>query len=217
MKRSLIIATIVALAAVVSGSRVFAAPLATSSTFAASDVYHFNVAKKVNLPVRAADGSTRVATVYGPFNVRAVHSGKCLDVTGGPAATGDGAPVQQWTCLGAGQTNQMWYFADTGDGRTYDAIAVHSGKCLDVVGGTAAVGNGVRVQQWTCLGYAQSNQRWALYTQDSGATTSIVVQHSGKCLDVTGGTAAVADGTPVQQWTCLSNAQTNQRWYLSYA
>jgi len=37
------------------------------------------------------------------------NSGKCLDVTGGPAATDDGVPVQQWTCWGG--ANQQWILA----------------------------------------------------------------------------------------------------------
>ncbi len=42
----------------------------------------------------------------GYYQVIAQSSGKCLDVNGGPAATGDGPAVQQWTCWGGG--NQQW-------------------------------------------------------------------------------------------------------------
>lgn len=45
-------------------------------------------------------------TTSGYYQVVAQSSGKCLDVNGGPAATGNGAGVQQWTCLGG--TNQQW-------------------------------------------------------------------------------------------------------------
>ncbi|MEU2451162.1 RICIN domain-containing protein [Streptomyces sp. NPDC012765] len=47
----------------------------------------------------------------GKYNIRAVHSGKCLDVEGGTGATGDGVNVHQWSCLGSGQTNQQWAFS----------------------------------------------------------------------------------------------------------
>ncbi|MER6316945.1 RICIN domain-containing protein [Streptomyces sp. NPDC001581] len=43
----------------------------------------------------------------------------------------------------------------------YFIWAVHSGKCLDVAGGTGATGDGVNVFQWTCLGPEQTNQQWA--------------------------------------------------------
>ncbi|MFD9359789.1 RICIN domain-containing protein, partial [Streptomyces sp. NPDC060031] len=52
---------------------------------------------------RTASGSPQALSAqstYGPFRIRAVHSGKCLDVAGGTSATGDGADVHQWTCLG---------------------------------------------------------------------------------------------------------------------
>jgi hypothetical protein len=152
---------------------------------------------------------------FGPFLIRAVHSGKCLDVAGGTGATGNGVNVHQWTCLGATQTNQHWYLTDAGNG-TYYIHARHSGKCLDVAGGTGATGDGANVQQWTCLGPAQTNQRWYLTTTGNG-TYSIRAVHSNKCLDVAGGTGATGDGINVQQWTCLGPAQTNQRWYFQAA
>ncbi|ARE73305.1 hypothetical protein B6R96_04630 [Streptomyces sp. Sge12] len=52
----------------------------------------------------------RAQVTYGPYFIRAVHSGKCLDVEGGTGATGDGVNVFQWSCLGSGQTNQQWAF-----------------------------------------------------------------------------------------------------------
>ena len=39
-------------------------------------------------------------------NFRAQHSGKCLDVSEG--STANGALLHQWSCLGAGQANQLW-------------------------------------------------------------------------------------------------------------
>src|SRR3954470_15773700 len=95
-----------------------------------------------------------------PYNIRAAHSGKCLDVAGGPGATANGTGLQQYDCLGAAQSNQMFTFTPTGDGSTYYVAALSSGKCLDVAGGVAATANGVTLQQFDCLGYAQANQRW---------------------------------------------------------
>ena len=41
-------------------------------------------------------------------------------------------------------------------------VARHSGKCLDVIGGTSATGNGARIDQFSCLGVNQDNQWWRL-------------------------------------------------------
>jgi fermentation-respiration switch protein FrsA (DUF1100 family) len=159
--------------------------------------------------------SPSLAATYGPYNIRAAHSGKCLDVRSGIGATSDGVAVQQWTCLGPAQTNQQWYLADTGDGSTYYVTARHSGKCLDVRSGIGAISDGVPLQQWTYLGYAQSNQRWSLTRAPNGATFDLRAANSGKCMDVRGGIGAISDGVAVRQWTCLGPAQTNQQWYLT--
>jgi hypothetical protein len=45
-------------------------------------------------------------TSDGYYQVIAQSSGKCLDVNGGPGATGDGPVVQQWACWGG--ANQQW-------------------------------------------------------------------------------------------------------------
>jgi hypothetical protein len=158
--------------------------------------------------------TSSLAATYGPYNIRAAHSNKCMDVRGGTGATGNGVVVQQWQCLGAGQTNQHWYLQDTGDALTYYVVARHSGKCLDVRGGSGATGNGVPLQQWQCLGYAQSNQRWYLTSFPIG-TFNLRAAHSARCADVTGGTGATGNGVPLQQWQCLGYAQSNQRWYLT--
>jgi ribosomal protein S6E (S10) len=153
--------------------------------------------------------ASSMAATYGPYNIRPAHSDKCMDVRGG--SDGNGAPVQQWECLGAGQTNQQWYFRDTGDGLTYYVTARHSNKCLDVTGGSTA--NGAPLQQWQCLGYAQSNQRWYLTRAPIGGTFNLRAAHSNNCADVTGG--STANGAPLQQWQCLGGSQTNQQWYVT--
>jgi hypothetical protein len=45
------------------------------------------------------------------------------------------------------------------------------------------------------------------------ATTTIVAQHSSKCLDVRGGPTAIADGALIEQWSCTG--QSNQAWTLT--
>jgi glucosylceramidase len=150
-----------------------------------------------------------LAETHGPYNIRAAHSDKCMDVRA--AGSADGDPVQQWRCLGAGQTNQQWFLTDTGDGLTFYVTARHSGKCLDVRAGE--LGNGTPLQQWQCLGYAQSNQRWYLTRGPVGSTFNLRAAHSNSCVDVTAG--GFGDGVLLQQWACLGFAQSNQRWYLT--
>ncbi|WP_412540103.1 RICIN domain-containing protein [Longispora sp. K20-0274] len=172
------------------------------------------------LPVQLTGGTTyreglRVYTVYGPYTIRAAHSGKCLDIAGGTGSTGNGAIAQQWDCLGSGQTNQQWYFTDTGAGTgNYYVTARHDGKCLDIAGGTGSTGNGAAAQQWDCYGFNQSNQRWWLTSTSYADRYKLVASHSNKCLDIEGGTGSQGNGVRAQQWDCLGDQQANQRWSL---
>ncbi|GCD99107.1 RICIN domain-containing protein [Embleya hyalina] len=78
-------------------------------------------------------------------------------------------------------------------------INYHSGKCLDVPGGSTR--DGVQVQQWTCNGKA--HQRWNLrYARTAlGLKLYYVVnEKSGKCLSVKGNSKK--NGTPIIQWPC---------------
>jgi hypothetical protein len=153
--------------------------------------------------------------VNGPFQIKP-RTGpkndflKCLDVTGGPTATGNGVPVQQWDCLPSHPHNQLWFFVDAGNNfETAYVLALHSHKCLDVVGGPGATANGTPLQQWDCLGFGQTNQRWI--TQGNGNITAV---HSGKCLDVRD--ASSMNGAGIQQWDCFSPPMANQVWSLVY-
>jgi hypothetical protein len=85
------------------------------------------------------------------YEVRAEHSGKCLDVDN--ASTADGANVKQWSCVGVPQ--QRWKLVWVGGGY-FELRAQHSGKCLDV--DNASTADGANVKQWSCVGVPQ--QRW---------------------------------------------------------
>jgi microsomal dipeptidase-like Zn-dependent dipeptidase len=78
----------------------------------------------------------------------------------------------------------------------------HSGRCLDVQGGSTS--DGAAVLQWPCHGGI--NQKWHL--RPSGPAWEVVSANSGKCLDVQGGSTAA--GANVVQWSC--NGGTNQKW-----
>ena len=90
-------------------------------------------------------------------------------------------------------------------GPTYEIVAKHSGKCLDVEG--ARPDDGTNVQQWACGG--GPNQRWRLVDK-GGGYYEIVAVHSGKCLDVAGG--SFDDGANVIQWQC--HGGDNQLWRI---
>jgi hypothetical protein len=92
----------------------------------------------------------------GYFNVYARHSGECLDVIG--ASLSPTAGIQQYSCLGSGQANQLWRLQAVGS--NYQVISKNSGMCLDLPGANPA--NGVRLQQYPCLGAGQTNQLWRL-------------------------------------------------------
>jgi glucosylceramidase len=72
--------------------------------------------------------------------------GVVWDVTGGPSATGNGAPIQLWSATGG--TNQQW-LPTLQSGGSYTFTARNSGnECLDVTNRSTA--NGTQLQQWAC-------------------------------------------------------------------
>jgi Ricin-type beta-trefoil lectin domain-like len=89
------------------------------------------------------------------FQIKINSTGKCLDVLNG--STADGAWLQEYDCLGAGQTNQHFRVVPIAGQPPYEAfMARHSGKCLDVTGNSTV--NGARIQQWGC--HWGGNQQW---------------------------------------------------------
>ena len=155
----------------------------------------------------------------------------CIDVkaavdplTGKLAAKVEGyVPILGWKKIKAWN---IWEFAVSSQNYTllancapsgqdsFQIVAAHSNKCLDVTGGTGATANGISVQQWDCLGTSQTNQIWRMIPV--GNAFQLVAAHSGKCLDVTGGTTATSNGARVQQWQCLGASQTNQLWRVAH-
>lgn len=97
----------------------------------------------------------RVPMPGGGWQLKINSTGKCVDVTGGSQS--NGAWLQQWDCLGAGQTNQIWNVIPIAGQAPWLAFrAVHSQKCADVTGPSGD--NGVRIQQWDC--HWGGNQQW---------------------------------------------------------
>ena len=89
---------------------------------------------------------TFTSTSGGFFQIGGVQAAdKVLDVTGGPSSTADGAKLQLWSYVGG--TNQQFKPVRIGDGN-YRFVALHSGKCIGVTGGSTA--NGALLEQQTC-------------------------------------------------------------------
>ncbi len=89
---------------------------------------------------------------HGYCRIRALHSGKVLDVTN--RATADGIPVVQWSYLHS--PHQQWKLIDRGG--AFVIQARHSGKVLDAVQFFQRVGG--PVTQWSR--HDGDNQRWLL-------------------------------------------------------
>jgi non-reducing end alpha-L-arabinofuranosidase len=126
--------------------------------------------------------------------VRAVASGKCVDVNG--VTTTPGTQLQIWDCHGG--SNQVWTRTSSGQLTVYSGSNV---RCMDASGQGA--GNGTPVIIWNCNG--QANQQWQV--NPNGTITGV---QSGLCLDVSG--ASTANGAKTQLWTCTGAA--NQQWTL---
>jgi glucose/arabinose dehydrogenase len=88
----------------------------------------------------------------------------------------------------------------------YEIVARHSGKCLDVSGGSTATG--AAVVQWSCVGVA--NQHWQIIDV-GGGYSKIVARHSGKVLEVSN--ANPANGAPV--WQGVESGSPAQQWQIT--
>ena len=137
----------------------------------------------------------------GAYLVKAVHSGKCMEVAG--AGTANGSNVQQWSCVPNAKHHQ-WQFTAVGNGY-YKITNVNSGKVLDVAGISTA--DGANVQQWDDLD--GSNQKWKPVAQSDGSY-QLVAAHSNKCVNVHG--ASTADGANIIQYPC--GPWTNENFRL---
>jgi hypothetical protein len=87
----------------------------------------------------------------------------------------------------------------------YEIVARHSGKCLDIAGGSTATG--AMLTQWTCGGFP--NQHFRIVSI-GGGYNKIVARHSGKVLDVQWG--SLDNGAPV--WQMDENGTPAQQWQI---
>jgi hypothetical protein len=136
----------------------------------------------------------------GTYELRAKHSGLCLDLKG--SGTGDGVAIQQYACNST--PAQAWIMTDVGGGK-FEIKSKSSGKCMDV--SQVSTADMAPIWQWTCL--RTNNQLWYPVNNGDG-TVRLQAVHSGKVADVNGG--STQSGVPLIQfgWT----GSQNQRWTM---
>ena len=164
---------------------------------------------KQTLPAAAysslAGPSTTAAPVSGGvYRLVARHSGKALDVDGNSAA--QGAKVQQWKILRPGPA-QAWVIDLQSDG-TYTLTHQGTNQRLDVAGNGTA--DGAAITQYTAND--SDAQRWVITPTTAGYYKLVHKGTADKCLDVSGGESALADGAAVMQWGYWGGL--NQQWKL---
>jgi len=111
----------------------------------------------------------------GIYKITAVHSGKCLDVSG--ASKNAGTQIIQWDCHNGG--NQKWILSYNGNNAIL--TAQHSNFAASI--NKSSKLNGAELVQFPNKN--QPNQRLQI-KKNSGVYT-IVSTFSGKCIDVYGG------------------------------
>lgn len=167
------------------------------------DTAGFNLNALRFTQVTTGGGGTSTPIAAGRYTIKAVHSGKCIDVAA--ASTQDGANVQQYSCNNTGAQAFDLRFDNAGN---YQIINANSKKHLDIV--SAGTANGANVQQWSANG--ADNQKYTIVDRGSGQF-EIRAKHSGKCLDIAG--VSASDSANLQQWTC--NSQSNQRFMFAHS
>jgi glucosylceramidase len=119
------------------------------------------------------------------------------DTAGDTAAASNTATVTTLASSGGGISSSTWY----------EVVNTNSGDCVDDTNGSTS--NGTAVQQWAC--YAGSaNQEWQFQPTSGGYYQVVTRNNPSEAWDVTGGTSATGNGTPIQLWSATGG--TNQQW-----
>jgi glucosylceramidase len=101
------------------------------------------------------------------------------------------------TSTGGGISPSTWY----------QVVNTNSGDCVDDANGSTA--NGAAVKQWSC-GTGNTNQEWQFQPTSGGYYQVVTRNAPGVVWDVTGGSSATGNGTPIQLWSAAGG--TNQQW-----
>ena len=162
--------------------------------------WQVNVVFEGNGQTPRAETGLEPFTVKNAYHLVAMNSGKCLEVSYGSSE--NGMSIHQEPC-GDGHTQQAQAFTlvpSPSNPSQYQLVNRNSGKCLDVW--NAGLEDGAPIRQYDCLGWDHSNQIFEGVPVSSSDTSHVkyIAQHSHKCLDIAGGSAA--DGALLQQWGC---------------
>lgn len=161
---------------------------------------------KVILTLGLVLASSAVAQVpAGWVHIVSQNSSKCLDMRGGPTATSPGVVAQQWSCVGTGQTNQIFQLIAVAGG--YEIQVKNSGLAISPLNGATA--NATLIEQFPYTGVTY--QTWVVKAAaTSGYYTLQPAKATGSCLDVSN--ISTSDGALVQEWSCTGGK--NQSWKL---
>ncbi|MFK8906144.1 RICIN domain-containing protein [Streptomyces sp. YS-3] len=126
------------------------------------------------------------ATTYGPYLVKNVVTGQCIDIPGYGAGTVNG-PVNEYPCNGSAGDNQLFYWDYVGNSANgyplYNLRNAKDNLCLDVPN-YGTVGAGTKVSEFYCNQTTGDNQLYGRVDRSDGFW--LVNLASGLCLDVDG-------------------------------
>jgi len=119
------------------------------------------------------------------------------DTAGDTSTASNTATVTTSASSGGGISSSAWY----------EVVNTNSGDCVDDTNGSTS--NGTAVQQWTCYP-GSTNQEWQFQPTSGGYYQVVTRNAPSEAWDVTGGTSATSNGTPIQLWSATGG--TNQQW-----
>jgi hypothetical protein len=137
------------------------------------------------------------------YSIRALHHGTVFDVYG--EKFDPNTPVLQYG-LGGGKHNQQFLFEETSKPGSYRLLARHSGRYLEVAGGSAD--NDAPLVQGT----EETKQEFELRRVGDSERYQLVAAHSGKSLQVKNGSTEL--GAPIVQSSY--DARPHQQFELVY-
>ena len=147
-------------------------------------------------------------------------TGKCVDLPGNDRGT-SGGPVNQYTCNGSGDDNQLWnielLFKNAGPNGTnlFQIRNVKDGYCLDLPGQNAAPLS-TAITESSCTDEMADNQTWWLEKRKTTGQYWIRNNTSnGLCLDVSGYHSSNSDTADDDKLTLFTCSDTDdQGWFL---
>jgi len=147
----------------------------------------------------------------GYYTIQPGNDNLCLDAGSGSTTTG--VQVVQNPC--SGSNTQTWKVTPNSDG-SFSVATPNGPGCFDVFDGQTA--NETIVTTYACHGSNNESFRMSGFQPSSApsspaaaGTSTMVVESSGSCVNVNGGSSQV--GLSIDQWTC--SGRSNQMFKFS--